>query len=148
MSVIASKESVKALQCFFDYIGKDYTAVLIKPKTSGIWWDLYFKVWDNEDGTEGVAIGVGTDINGEVAFDPIFMLTVLRRNEKIIAADIESYESSYTSLYIDGEDVAESMGTTKKDAYGLEARFTAFMNNMIKGPYLTDPGYVEKIPKE
>ncbi|WP_202023349.1 hypothetical protein [Dorea formicigenerans] len=97
-----------------------------------------------------IKIGVFSDINGDIIYDPLFHLSLRCENGEIMEAEIiECEETTMLGTYIiDRDDLIRGFGMTENNPYGLQKRFSGFMDNMTeRGPYLTNPKEIKRYHK-
>ncbi len=104
------------------------------------------EVWDEEEGRKGFQFGLFTVINGDVMFDPLFILSAEVDNGTIRNLDIIGYENTnpYIMMRIDENDMAYYWGKKEKDMYGLKRRFSSFLDTVtILTPYLCETSTIK-----
>ena len=97
-----------------------------------------------------IKIGVFSDINGDIIYDLLFHLSLRCENGEIMEAEIiECEETTMLGTYIiDRDDLIHGFGMTENNPYGLQKRFSGFMDNMTeRGPYLTNPKEIKRYHK-
>ena len=97
-----------------------------------------------------IKIGVFSDINGDIIYDLLFHLSLRCENGEIMEAEIiECEETTMLGTYIiDRDDLIHGFGMTENNPYGLQMRFSGFMDNMTeRGPYLTNPKEIKRYHK-
>ena len=97
-----------------------------------------------------IKIGVFSDINGDIIYDPLFHLSLRCENGEIMEAEIiECEETTMLGTYIiDRDDLIRGFGMTENNPYGLQKRFSGFMDNMTeRGPYQTNPKEIKRYHK-
>ena len=148
MSKYATKKATEQLQKIFDVLGE--FGGVIETDDPRCYWSLDLEVEEIEGDIKTIQIGVFSDINGDIIYDPHFHLSLRCENGKIMEA--ESVECEETTLFgtciIDNNDLIHGFGMTENDPYGLQRRFSSFMDNMTeRGPYLTNPKEIKRYRK-
>lgn len=95
-------------------------------------------------------IGVFSDINGDIIYDPLFHLSLRCENGKIMETEIIECEETtlFGTCIIDNNDLIHGFGLTENDPYGLQRRFSSFMDNMTeRGSYLRNPKEIKRYHK-
>ena len=77
-----------------------------------------------------IKIGVFSDINGDIIYDLLFHLSLRCENGEIMEAEIiECEETTMLGTYIiDRDDLIHGFGMTENNPYGLQKRFSGFMD--------------------
>ena len=147
----ATKKALLELNRIFDFLGKfDGQVETNDPEE---WATLEVEVND----LQHISIGMFELVDGDVVLNPSFELKVKRLKGTgafIEDAEITSYEAyePFGLVTIDENGVynAENSltGNGEKDEFGLSARFSYFMNQIVEeGPYLKEPKNVKKYEK-
>ena len=146
--IFATKKSVNQLEKFFTLLGE--FGGTIKTNDSS-WWDLDLEVENIEDNNKIITIGVCMTGNGDLAFDPLFRLSLhMDTNNKIDSAEIREYESTTMlgTIWIDSNNDIHSFGKVEYGKGTLQSRFGRFMTNITEiGPYLSDPKKITRYNK-
>ena len=106
------------MQKIFDVLGE--FGGVIETDNPRSYWPFDLEVEEIEGDIKTIQIGVFSDINGDIIYDPLFHLSLRCENGKIMEAD----------------------------PHGLQRRFSSFMDNMTeRGPYLTNPKEIKRYRK-
>ena len=148
MSKYATKKATKQLQKIFDVLGE--FGGVIETDDPRCYWSLDLEVEEIEGDIKTIQIGVFSDINGDIIYDPLFHLSLRCENGKIMEAEIIKCEETtlFGTCVIDNNDLIHGFGLTENDPHGLQRRFSSFMDNMTeRGPYLTNPKEIKRYRK-
>lgn len=148
MSKYATKKATEQLQKIFDVLGE--FGGVIETDDPRCYWSLDLEVEEIEGDIKTIQIGVFSDINGDIIYDPLFHLSLRCENGKIMEAEIVECEETtlFGTCIIDNNDLIHGFGMTENDPYGLQRRFSSFMDNMTeRGPYLTNPKEIKRYRK-
>ena len=140
MSKYATKKATEQLQKIFDVLWE--FGGVIETDDPRCYWSLDFEVEEIEGDVKTIQIVVFSDINGDIIYDPLFHLSLRCENGKIMETEIIECEETtlFGTCIIDNNDLIHGFGLTENDPYGLQRRFSSFMDNMTeRGPYLTNP---------
>ncbi len=144
----ALRKSVEQLQKLFDFLG-EYGGE-IETNEPGIWWTLDLEVEEVYDDKKDILIGVFTDLNGDIMYDPSVKLTIAVKDGRIEEADILEFSNTtvFGTSVVDAEGNIHMNGVTEKAPQGLRGLFEEFMDIIVEvGPYLTKPKNVTKYDK-
>lgn len=145
MGKMATKKALAQLQKLFDVLG-EYGGV-IETDDPGTWWNLDLEVQAIDGDEWEVMIGIFSNFNGDIIYDPQFNITVTVKDGKVDKTEIYSYYATtlFGTSMIDENDMICNQGKPKKDKEGLVKRFSQFMDNMTETDhYLTDGKIVKK----
>lgn len=145
MSRYATKEATKQLQKLLDVLGE--FGGVIETDDPSSYWSLDLEVEEIKGNVQNIQIGVFSELNGDIIYDPLFHLSLRCENGKIVETEILDCEETtvFGTSVVDNEDFIHGFGLTEKDPYGLQSRFSSFMTNMTeRGPYLTNPKEVRR----
>ena len=148
MSKYATKKATEQLQKIFDVLGE--FGGVIEKDNPGSYWPFDLEVEEIEGDIKTIKIGVFSDINGDIIYDPLFHLSLRCENGKIMETEIIECEETtmFGTCIIDNDDLIHGFGLTENDPYGLQRRFSSFMDNMTeRGPYLTNPKEIKRYHK-
>ena len=148
MSKYATKKATKQLQKIFDVLGE--FGGVIETDDPRCYWSLDLEVEEIEGDIKTIQIGVFSDINGDIIYDPLFHLSLRCENGKIMETEIIECEETtlFGTCIIDNNDLIHGFGLTENDPYGLQKRFSSFMDNMTeRGSYLRNPKEIKRYHK-
>ena len=123
MSKYATKKATEQLQKIFDVLGE--FGGVIETDDPRYYWSFDLEVEEIEGDIKTIQIGVFSDVNGDIIYDPLFHLSLRCENGKIMETEIIECEETtlFGTCIIDNNDLIHGFGLTENDPYGLQRRF-------------------------
>lgn len=137
MSKYATKKATKQLQKIFDVLGE--FGGVIETDDPRCYWSLDLEVEEIEGDIKTIQIGVFSDINGDIIYDPLFHLSLRCENGKIMETEIIECEETAIGESLSGEKnlvlILEIIRNCGKNVIGENKKNRTISVQYISMPY-------------